>query len=230
MTGPRVRVVVPAKPLAASKSRLAPRLPPDRRRALVLAMLHHVLRVTHGSGVADVVVVGGDDAISALCRRLGLPWGPEPAAGLNACVQHAFQSACDAGWDGVMYLPADLPELTVSDLVSLLELSESVRRPVVAPDRFEQGTNALLIPTGIMFKVMLGAGSFRRHLAQCSELGVPVSVYRSQGLGLDIDTPPDLDVLVARRPGLWAEVDVLAGFMALPAAENSLGLRGSPWR
>jgi 2-phospho-L-lactate guanylyltransferase len=188
-------------------------------------MLDHVLRVAHGSRVGDVVVVGGDDTIRALCGHLGLPWGPEPAAGLNACVQQAFQAACDAGWDGVLYLPADLPELNVSDLVSLLEMSESVRHPVIAPDRFGQGTNALLVPTGITFTAMLGTGSFRRHLSQYRDLGIPVGVCRSQGLELDIDTPPDLDVLLARRPGLWAEVDTVARSLALAAAENSVGRR-----
>jgi 2-phospho-L-lactate guanylyltransferase (CobY/MobA/RfbA family) len=104
-------------------------------------------------------------------------------------------------------------------------MSESVRHPVIAPDRFGQGTNALLIPTGITFKAMLGTGSFRRHLSQYRDLGVPVSVCRSQGLELDIDTPPDLDLLLARRPGLWAEVDTLASSLVRPAAENSLGRR-----
>ncbi|MGQ0571696.1 MAG: 2-phospho-L-lactate guanylyltransferase [Armatimonadota bacterium] len=213
---PRVRIVIPVKPLAASKSRLASRFSQECRARLALAMLCHVLKVAQSTaGIAEATVIGGDDIIRAVCRRLQLPWEPEPARGLNRCLQHAFRSGRQTGWDATVYLPADLPELSPRDLDCLLQLSRSARALVAAPDRFEQGTNALLVPTAISFEPMLGTESFHKHLAQARGLDMPVRVCRSEGLLLDIDTPSDLDVLLSRRPGWWLEVDEIIGSLGL---------------
>lgn len=213
----RIRAIVPMKALAASKSRLAAQLSQDGRVRLCLAMLWHVLEVTHNTaGIGELTVIGGDDTIRALCQRLQLPWELEPAPGVNSCLQHAFQSGLQAGWDASIYLPGDLPELSPSDLVCLLQRSRGARELVVAPDRFEQGTNALLVPSAIPFTPMLGAESFRKHLAQASDLDTPVQVCHSKGLLLDIDTVSDLEVLLTRRPGLWQEVNETVDALGLP--------------
>ena len=38
-----------------------------------------------------------------------------------------------------------------------------------------------------------GAGSFERHMKLAQEVGADVTVYRSERLALDIDTPADLE-------------------------------------
>jgi 2-phospho-L-lactate/phosphoenolpyruvate guanylyltransferase len=210
----RIRAIVPTKPLGASKSRLARRLSQDRRARLTLAMLWRVLQAARSTpGIGEVAVIGGDDTIRALCRRLQLPCEPEPAVGLNGCVEHAFRAGRQAGWDASVYLPADLPELSPQDLDCLLRLSGGARDLVVAPDRSEQGTNALLVPSAVSFTPMLGADSFREHLAQARALGKPVHICRSEGLLLDIDTASDLDLLLARRAGWWREADEIVDAM-----------------
>jgi 2-phospho-L-lactate/phosphoenolpyruvate guanylyltransferase len=212
----RIRAIVPTKPLDASKSRLAGQLSQDRRARLALAMLWHVLQAARStSGISEVAVIGGDNAIRELCRRLQLPWEPEPALGLNACVEHAFRAARQAGWDASIYLPADLPELAPGDLACLLRLSGSGRDLVAAPDRSEQGTNALLVPSDLSFTPMLGADSFQKHLAQARALNKPVQICRSEGLLLDIDTVSDLNLLLARRPEWWREAEEILDAMGL---------------
>jgi 2-phospho-L-lactate guanylyltransferase len=218
----RIRAVVPMKPLAASKSRLAPQLSQDCRARLSLAMLWHVLEVArNAAGIAELSVIGGDDTIRALCRRLQLSWKLEPATGLNPCLQHVFRAGRQAGWDAIIYLPADLPELSPSDLVCLLRPSRGARELVVAPDRFEQGTNALLVPSAVAFTPMLGAESFRKHLAQASYLEAAIHVCHCKGLLLDIDTVSDLEVLLARRPEWWQEVNEIVGALGLPTAPRN---------
>jgi 2-phospho-L-lactate guanylyltransferase len=214
----RVRVVVPIKPLAASKSRLAPRLPEDRRSRLVIAMLGHVLQaVRRAAAIAQVSVLGGDDTVRTTCHRLQVPWEPDPASSLNRCLQIAFRSGQRDGWSATVFVPADLPELRPDDIARLVALSRGARQLVIAPDRFETGTNALLVPSAIAFRPMLGTHSFRKHLAQARSLRLPIAVCHSEGLLLDVDTPSDLDVLLQRRPGWWQEVDQAIHRLALPA-------------
>ncbi len=81
-------------------------------------------------------------------------------------------------------LAADLPLIGPEDLEALARLGECSSRLVVAsPDRFEDGTNALLMrPPGVI-PYALGPGSFKRHVARArrrsrrpaEELGQPVT-------------------------------------------------------
>jgi 2-phospho-L-lactate guanylyltransferase len=216
---------VPIKPLAASKTRLVPRLSEDRRSRLVIAMLCHVLQaVRRAVCVAQVRVLGGDDTVSTICHRLQVPWEPDPAPGLNQSLLHAFRSGQREGWSATVFVPADLPELGPDDMARLVELSRGARRLVIAPDRFETGTNALLVPSTSAFRPMLGAHSFRAHLAQAKAFSLPMEVCHSEGLLLDVDTPSDLDVLLQRRPGWWEEIDQTIRRLALPGE-----LAGRSW-
>lgn len=208
MKDPRIRIVVPIKPLAAGKSRLSPILDDDRRILLSLAMLIHVLRMARETpGISQVAVMGGDPTVARVAQRLQVLWEPEPARGLNRCLKRAFQAGARLGWDATLFVPADLPELASDDLTCLLEMARGTERLVVVPDRFDEGTNALLVPSLTSFFPMLGPHSFARHLAQARRLGVPTQVCRREGPCLDIDTPADLALLLARRPRWWQEAE-----------------------
>jgi 2-phospho-L-lactate guanylyltransferase len=208
MNGPRFRIVVPIKPLAAGKSRLSQALDDDRRVLLSLAMLIHVLRTARETpGVSQVAVLGGDPSVARVAHRLDVLWEPEPAYGLNRCLKAAFQAGARLGWDATLFVPADLPALASDDLTCLREMARGAERLVVAPDRFDEGTNTLLVPSLMSFTPMLGPHSFARHLAQARRLRIPTQVCRREGLRLDIDTPADLALLLARRPRWWQEAE-----------------------
>jgi len=219
-----VQVVVPMKPLAESKSRLAGSpstlrlrsgqagsgrgLSAERRALLSLGMLAAVLRAAHAAeGVAAVTVVGGDDAVRELSARLGAGFQTEPAAGLNESLAAVLREASRAGWEATLYLPADLPLVEPGDVEALLAASGSGRRIVVAPDRRDEGTNALLVPAGVAFVPAFGERSFARHADQAARLGVEWRAWRSEGLGLDVDTPADLAALLERAPTWWEETE-----------------------
>ena len=196
------------KPIAESKSRLAPSVSDERRSLLSLGMLARVLvsavpsSEIEGPDIEDVVVYGGDGPVRRACDRLGAGWRPDPGAGLNGCLQVAFADAAEAGFAYGLFLPADLPLATQAELSAFLKNAGGAHL-ALAPDLANDGTNALLIDLAVSFPTKLGEHSFDRHVEQAQHLDIDCTVYRSEGLGLDIDTASDLERLIELEPGLW---------------------------
>jgi 2-phospho-L-lactate guanylyltransferase len=77
----------------------------------------------------------------------------------------------------------------VRAMVSLLGPGPGV---VIAPDRHERGTNALLLkPPGII-DFVFGPDSAQQHAQQATAKGVTPQWYRSSSISLDVDEPDDL--------------------------------------
>lgn len=215
MSGRRVRAVIPMKPLARSKLRLAPALEPRRRASLSLWMLERVALAVSGSRrVAELAIVGGDEPVQALCRRLGLSWHADGAADLNAAL-NAFYSACGRlGWDALLFLAGDLPQVCSGDVDALVTALEGADL-VLAPGA-RGGTNAAALRCGLAFEFQLGGESLRRHEAQAAQLGLVRRSLALERIEADVDTPEDLDRLQRLQPDVWQR-----------AAPSSPGNRGS---
>ena len=105
---------------------------------------------------------------------------------------------------GVLVLPADLPLMTREDILALVERATEPPVVVIAPDRREEGTNALLIcPAGLM-EYDFGPGSYQRHCERARQAGARLEVVTLPSLGLDLDLPEDLD-MVLEQEGLKFE-------------------------
>jgi 2-phospho-L-lactate guanylyltransferase (CobY/MobA/RfbA family) len=66
---------------------------------------------------------------------------------------------------------------------------------VIAPDRHEKGTNALLIsPTGLI-EYDFGENSFERHCERARAAGARLEIVNLPALGLDLDVPEDLELV-----------------------------------
>jgi 2-phospho-L-lactate guanylyltransferase len=63
---------------------------------------------------------------------------------------------------------------------------------VIVPDRRDDGTNVLTVPTSRPFPFAYGPGSFQRHLEVCNTMGLSVTVVRPPELTWDVDEPDDL--------------------------------------
>jgi len=185
--------VVPVKALGGAKSRLASVLDAAQRRALAAAMLRHtldILRACRGLEGILVISVDGLPAVVELGRDvLFVP--EEKPTGLNSSLAQASAAVLGRGGDGVLVIPGDLPLLTCDSVAALLALA-TPRGVVVAPDRHEQGTNALLVTPPDVIPFRFGPGSLQRHLAGAVNAGCVPIVHRSRELAFDVDTSRDL--------------------------------------
>ena len=66
-----VIAIVPMKPLVQGKSRLSQTLSAEKRADLVLGMLRRVVLAIKAASVDMVWVVGGDERVRDMARRLG---------------------------------------------------------------------------------------------------------------------------------------------------------------
>ena len=196
-----VIAIIPMKPLAQGKSRLARSLTEEQRADLALGMLRRVILAIKAASVDTVWVVGGDDRVRAITRGLGGDSLEELGEDLNDTLKKAFELAFDQG-KSALYVAGDLPFLKPSDIHSMLQASRSRGNVTLAPARRDGGTNAILVPFGVALQPELGQRSFMKHLTQAARLETSVAINSSQGLGFDLDVVDDLETFQHMEPGL----------------------------
>lgn len=187
--------LVPVKPFSESKSRLANILSPDERAELSRGLLTHTLQVLADvPEIAQTLVVSRDPAALTLARQYRAQALLETGAGeLNAALTQATQAAQASGAESLLILPTDLPLLSAEALRQLIAESKTEPFLAIAPDRHEDGTNALLVRPPDLIRYAFGAHSFQRHITQARQVGAPVRICRLPELALDVDTPEDLE-------------------------------------
>ena len=205
-SGQRIWAAVPFRGPVGSKRRLAGLLDASERERLSLEMLHDVLGVLLASNrvervllltlASDAVEIPGNERLIVVEEPRG-DGDVAAEARLNAALTHAQRVADAADADSLLIVPADLPVFAESDLDALLDLGDS-RQCAVAADRAGLGTNALLLSPPSILSPGFGEDSFVRHRRQAEAAGVTLSVLARPGLALDLDTPADVAVLLAR--------------------------------
>lgn len=187
-----LQAVVPIKPLALAKGRLAPVLAPDERRALVLAMLADVLRALRQTRqISAITVVCSDDEVAALARHHGAATLPDTADSLNGALAQAAAHAIATGAEALLVLPGDVPLATLGALEALLHVDANV---VLVPSR-DGGTNAMLLRPPNALPFLFGVGSLARHQSAATNAQLSVQVLHDPALALDIDSCGDLRAL-----------------------------------
>ena len=179
-------MLVPIKAFADAKARLEGALDGDARAGLARRLAAGVLAA---AAPQPVWVVCDDDEVAAFAAAAGAGVVRQPAAGLNAGVQHAVEELAGAGVAVVVVAHADLPR---PDGLGAVAARAGTDRVVLVPDRHGEGTNVLAVPTGGGFRFAYGPGSAAAHRAEAERLGLPVEVVADQGLGWDVDVPADL--------------------------------------
>lgn len=184
-------VVVPVKPAADGKTRLAGVLSASAREGLVRAMaLDTIAAAVATPGVLRVVVVTADEPLRTLLAGT-VDLADEPGGGLNGAVRAGIAAA--GGRDGVAVLLGDLPALRPDDLADALSMASAHERAFVA-DADGTGTTLLAGLPGVVLDPAFGPGSAAAH-----ELAghVRLAVVATSTVRRDVDVPDDL-VEVAR--------------------------------
>lgn len=191
---PLIHALVPMKALAAGKSRLSGYVDADERHALSLALLEHVLTVARAAAVFDSIhVLGGDSLIQHVASAAQAQWDDDHGRDLNTALAAATRQAFSAGAAAALIMHGDLAFLTPADLQALVSQSSHCTRLVIAPAEPDGGTNALLVPHGMLVGPHFGPHSFAHHLAAFHAANLPFVELVRPGLALDLDTPADLD-------------------------------------
>lgn len=187
-------VIIPVKRLRRSKSRLARALQAPVRAALTKSILSRTLDLlAQVDRISKTIVVSSDITVLDLARSKNAIDLAEVESGLNAAIRQAAAYAMSKQAQSILIIPSDLPLITIDDINAILDLATETRCLVIAPDRRNEGTNALLVqpPDGIEFA--FGTASFELHLTQATEHNLASHIFRSDTLGLDLDVPEDLE-------------------------------------
>ncbi len=196
-----VWAIVPVKPFREAKSRLAAVLSPDERAALSREFLVHTLQVLREvREVKRTLVVSRDTSALHLARQQGAYTIAESGTPeLNTALARATDVSLSFGADAVLILPSDLPLVTPDDLLALINSGGSSDGIVIAPDRREEGTNALFIRPPRAIPYSFGPGSCRRHVQLAQEKAIRVEYCTASSFRLDVDLPEDLELYQSWR-------------------------------
>ena len=189
-----IAVVIPIKAFEQAKDRLSGVLSTDQRALLARTTALGVLESVRG---ASVFVVCDNPEVSQWATSHGATVVHQSQPGLNVAAHEGISAARE--YERVMIVHSDLPlPRRLRELLSSTVASNTV---TIVPDRHRDGTNVLIIPSGVGFTCHYGAKSFEAHTAEATKLGLPLQIVEDDELALDIDTPDDLNALPTR----WLE-------------------------
>ncbi|MEM1112716.1 MAG: 2-phospho-L-lactate guanylyltransferase [Pseudomonadota bacterium] len=195
-----VHALLPVKDLVRAKTRLAGLLTASERRALAQAMVEDVLSVLGDcESVYRVTIVSDDPAAHLLASRYRAELIEERSlgvSGLNAVLEQSCDRILSREDSVIMVLHGDLPLLTATELNGLLQKRETLGGLVIGCDRHGHGTNLLAFDAGSRPTLCFGVDSCHRHTAVARTAGIEAHVERAAGLGLDVDEPKDLALLL----------------------------------
>ncbi|TDE92723.1 2-phospho-L-lactate guanylyltransferase [Occultella glacieicola] len=191
--------VVPLRDGHTGKTRLAEHLPAAQRGRLVVSLARHVVATLLGTdGIRRVLVVTADPGFVAEALdpdpRLEVLRQPAERPGLNAGVEFGREHV-RRHWptDRLLVVHADLAALSGADTAALLDRSTPV---TLAPDRYDLGTNAVLLGPGTEgFRFRFGEDSLARHRREARASGAEAVLVRRDGTAIDLDTEADWSAL-----------------------------------
>jgi 2-phospho-L-lactate guanylyltransferase len=190
--------LVPAKLGASAKERLGGALSPAARIELSRAMLHDVVVALRGAeAIERVAVISRDPHALDLATGLGaIALRESHARTLNQAVAEGVATCVAEGASAVAIAMGDLPLLASTDVDrAIAALPE--RGAVAAPSLDGSGTNLLALRPPAALATRFGPDSLALHRRAASDAGLRLRVLLLPSAALDLDTPDDLERLLA---------------------------------
>jgi 2-phospho-L-lactate guanylyltransferase len=188
-------VIIPVKPFDRSKTRLAPLLAVDERVQLSRSLLLRTINLARQVG--QVVVISRDRRVRQVAKQAGAWALVEAGETLNGAIRQARQWVMANGGETCLILPGDLPRLSLSNLIEIVNLGQTGPSLVIAPCHRQEGTNALLLRPPDLIEVAFGENSFYKHLQAARSAGLEPVIYHSPTVAFDLDWPEDWEKLKA---------------------------------
>ncbi|MCD7444136.1 2-phospho-L-lactate guanylyltransferase [Streptomyces lincolnensis] len=208
-------LVIPLKPLARAKSRLADTADDGVRPGLALAFAQDTVTAALACpSVKDVAVVTDDllagRELAALGARIVTD---EPRGGLNPALAHAAAAVRETRPDSaVAALNADLPALRPLELARVLDAAAEFPRAFL-PDAAAIGTTLLAAGEGQQLHPAFGTDSRARHRAGGA---VELTLTAVDSVRQDVDTGADLRAALAL--GLGPRTAAAAARLLIPGS------------
>lgn len=194
--------VIPVKNLANAKQRLSGLLSASSRQMLFTAMFQDVLEAVSTCDAIDrVLVVTDDEQVRDIALAFGAEVRSEPATpGLIPAVTESGRQLAAEGVTSMLFLPADVPLITVEELEIVLGGFGRRDGPecLIVPATDLGGSNCVVCSPPDCMPFGFGEDSFRRHLGLARQAGIEPAVAKLPGIGLDVDVPEDLSELARR--------------------------------
>ncbi len=181
-------MVIPIRSFAFAKLRLGEALNDEARRELARTLAE---RVADAAGRLSILVVSSDPEVvswaeARMCFVIDDPGSLDGAAsaGRTWAAAHEMQRVVIAHAD-----------LAFADDFERILRPGPAEHAVIVPDRFDDGTPVISLPTSGAFTFSYGLGSFDRHCANARAAGFAVEILRDHAFGFDVDHPVDLETM-----------------------------------
>jgi len=176
----------------------------DDRVVLSSLMLEDTLReLAKADCLDEIVVVSSDMRAKGLAISRGAKFLEEESEnGVNAAVGLADRYCAGSGADASIVVPQDLALMDGEEISMACHLAEGDEKCVViSPSRRYDGTNILFRKPPAAIATFFDRNSYESHLADAKAKGIPVKLFFSKKIMIDIDTPEDARELVMDGAG-----------------------------
>jgi len=195
----RCLLVIPLKPFALAKTRLAAALTPPERKQLARAlfMRSEQFFARHFSAMPRLVVTAERQAAELCSPGTAILYEPD-AGGLDRATEQARVLAQRQGFAQILIASADIALWLDSEVQALLQAGHT--RDVVIARAHDGGSNALLLRLpGRGFAFTYGANSAKAHQQAARQAGLSCKTLDLPTLARDLDVPADLLLWQAKR-------------------------------
>jgi 2-phospho-L-lactate/phosphoenolpyruvate guanylyltransferase len=193
-------LLIPFKSLATAKQRLAGALNAQQRSQFAGAMLADVLQAAAGMvNRIDVALVTGDARAQELAQEHGFIIIEDTRnESETAAIEMATAWCEQRGYETTIVVPADIPLITGDELNRVLDAAPG-EGAVFVPAYDRRGSNCILRRPASIIPLRFGNDSFLPHCEAMQRTGKELIILEMPGIGLDVDNPHELELLVARE-------------------------------
>ncbi|MFY9872137.1 MAG: 2-phospho-L-lactate guanylyltransferase [Candidatus Nitrosopolaris sp.] len=198
----KIFALVPVKKFDSSKSRLSSVLNVDERKKLSELLLMNTISVlTKSSAISEIVIVSSDEVAMEIAKRNDAKFLRESKDhGVNVAIARADDYSSENGAEATLVIPQDLPLLMTADVNMICRKAESTERClVICPSIRHDGSNALLRKPSRLLKTYYDEDSFNAHIRAATKVGIPIKVFLSKRIMVDLDTTEDIRILMKQR-------------------------------